>query len=424
MDNAGPVSGSYGIEDSLMEDQVPDRVVVGREAIHDRALGVAAYELKFTTVDGDVAQAFSSLEEAVTSTAVLNNDVVGLNLVLGDKPVFLEIDRTVVLSDPVPPGPPGPSVLEVHATTGLDADLLAGCRRLADKGFGIALDNFAWVDGIEPLLDVASIVKVDAFSTDPGELAAVVARVRPFDVKVVATNIETPAQLDALRALDIDMFQGYALHQVRTGSAKTASTGSIARLRKAASVLGEMLDFDEIEEILRPEPHLTFQIIKLASMGRFGETRRGINTVREALVTVGSWRVQNWIAMLYANPAGGTVDDSVFNSLMRASACETLARATGSRVNSRNAFAAGMLSSFHELLAISGEEIAQLSLSPELKEAAFGDQSPLARIVCDVADYQSGTRFPRMLSDVTRTDLDVAFATAFQWTNEVTSALA
>ena len=42
----------------------------------------------------------------------------------------------------------------------LDADLTA-CRRLVDGGYTLAVDDFHAVDGLEDLLELASIVKID-----------------------------------------------------------------------------------------------------------------------------------------------------------------------------------------------------------------------------------------------------------------------
>ena len=87
-------------------------------------------------------------------------------------------------------------------------------------------------------------------------------------------------------------------------------------------------------------------------------------------------------------------------------------------------FTAGVVSSFEVLVQIPAEELAQtLPLTEDLRAAAFGDQTPLARIVCDVSDLQSGREFPRMLSGISQTELDATLATAFNWALESGSVL-
>lgn len=406
-----------------MTASMTDRVVVGRQSVHDRELAVAGYELVFTTLDPYSEASAAAAEEAITSSALLGADGISLKDMVGDKRVFIDADRAMLTTDMAMALPQG-TVIEVDASQRVDEEVLAGCQRLAERGFTIALDDFVWTPDAERQLQVASMVKVDAHRALEPAYATLPEFCRKFDASMVATNVETEHQLSELRQMAYDLFQGRGLQDVTSGAGTAASSASIGRLQKASSVLGQMLDFDEIEDILRPEPQLTLQILKLASMGRMGETKRKIGSVREALVAVGSWRVQNWIAMLYANPSGSGMDDRVFSSLIRASACEIVARNTAGRATARIAFAAGMLSAFRNLFQHGSDELNELALTDELREAAFGDSTPLGKIVCDVGDYQSGTRFPRMLSGVTRADLDIAFASAFLWAIEATATLA
>ena len=121
---------------------------------------------------------------------------------------------------------------------------------------------------------------------------------------------------------------------------------------------------------MRSEPGLTFQVIQLASLGRHGETRREIRSLREALVQAGAWRIQGWLALLLSRPAGGIADDAVTMAVTRARACELLAPRVGA--SAQIGFAAGMVSSFERLLQIPRDELASsLPLSDELRQAAL-----------------------------------------------------
>lgn len=395
-----------------------DRVVVGRQSIHDRRRAVVGYELRFA----ELAAPDSDTVPGVTRSAVFGALDHGLDRLVGDKRVFCIADREQIVGTSPLTLVPARSVIEVDASDGADDELIAGCRRLVSQGYTIALTGFTACEGVDALLGLASIVKIDVH-LHGAVLADRLARCRRRGAMLLAANVETPADLDLAQALGFDLFQGYALQRPAFESGQVVAAGDVTRLQASARLLGQALDFDEVEAVLRTEPGLTYQVMQLASVGRTGETRRRISSLRDALVLAGTWRIQNWISLLLARPTEGGSREAVTTALARASAVESLA-ADLDRASARIGFAAGMLSSFEDLLQIPAEQLcATLPLSEELRQAAFGTRTPLGRIVCDVADHQAGTQYPRMLSGLTRGELDTALAAAFLWAAEASAAL-
>lgn len=405
-----------------MTQQVMDWVVAGRQSIHDRHLSVVGYELRFTTPDGDRPDAGAASGYEMTSQVVFGALNIGLDRLVGDKRIFCHADRPLLVGSVPLTILPERTVIEVPESIGIDAAVLAGCRRLVAQGFTIAMDGFPWAVGSERMLEIASIVTVDVQSVTGPDLIDAAERARLFGADLLAENIESAEELEQVRALGFDLFRGFALQQPTLESSRAVGAGVITRLRLAATLLSQTLDFDEVEAVLRSEPGLSFQVIQLASLGRHGQTRREIRSLREALVHAGAWRIQGWLALLLARPAAGVADDAVTTAVTRARACELLAPQVGA--SAQIGFAAGMVSSFERLLQIPRDELSSsLPLSEELRQAAFGDQSPLGQVVCDVSDHQSGRGYPRMLSGLTQADLDVALAAAFAWALEAGAEL-
>ena len=250
-------------------------------------------------------------------------------------------------------------------------------------------------------------------------LDELVARYRGPDVDLLAEKVETIDQFDELSERGFALFQGYALGRPTVESSRVIASSELARLRIAGTMLDETLDFAEIEKILNTEPGLTYQLLQLASLGRMGEVRRTVSTMREALVQAGEWRIKNWVA----RPEGASATEEVTTALARARACELLASAVGE--SPRMGFTAGMVSSFEVLVRIPAAELSRsLPLSDELRAAAFGEQTPMGRVVCDVTDLQCGREFPRMLSGLPLSELDAALAAAFTWALETSAVLA
>ena len=400
-----------------------NRVVVGRQAIQDRRRAVVGYELLFRTAGDGPAQGEPISGDQMTAEVVFGALNIGLNHVVAGKRIFCNADRGVLVGDLPVNLPPEQTVIEVLEHVEPDDDVLAGCKRLVAQGYTLALDDFVWFDGAERLLELASIVKLDVQAVRGSELAELMQRCRAYGVQLLAEKVETDEELEHCTRLGFDLFQGYLLERPVVVSGRTVEPSRASRIRMAATLLGEDLDFDELDKLLRSDPGLAYQVMQLASLGREGETRRSISTIRDALVLAGSRRVQNWMALLLARPDHYSPDDGFTKTLIRARACELLATRISSWQSSMG-FAAGLLSALDVLFGIPPAELrASLPIGEELADAAFGDQSDLARIIRDAVDYQLGVPDRKPHSDLTEDDLDDAFAQAFVWTMHTASAL-
>jgi EAL and modified HD-GYP domain-containing signal transduction protein len=402
--------------------------VVGRRSIHDRDLAVVGYALRFATPE--VAGMDTNASEVPEARRAVAWDEVGAGwaALIGAKRLFCRADPAL-LADATPTLPPDQTVIAVRAEHSGDEDVLASCGRLSGEGFTIAVADLPAsdgdCDGTAGLLEIATIASIDIQAVTGNARGELIEDCQERGIQVLAHSVETDQELHELLEAGVDLYEGAALERPRLEVGRLVGARDLTALRAAAGALGQVLDFDTIEEILRGEPALTYQIMRLASLGRRGETRRRVTSIRDALILAGSWRIHSWIVLLLARESGAAADEQVTAALARASTCETLAADNLDQVMARTAFTAGMLSSLDRLLQISREQLADtLPLSDELRNAAFGDQTPLGRIVCDVAEYQDGRHFPRRLSGLSDRELDEASAAGFAWAIDATAALA
>ena len=69
-------------------------------------------------------------------------------------------------------------MLEILEDVEVDDEVVAAVRALADEGFTIALDDFEFTPRMRPLVEVASIVKVDMLALTGHKLDLTLARLR------------------------------------------------------------------------------------------------------------------------------------------------------------------------------------------------------------------------------------------------------
>lgn len=405
-------------------------VVVGRQAVQDRDGVTVGYELLFRAHRSALGAASDISGDEMTAAVALSTIELGLEQVLGGRLAFFNADRGVLVGDVPFVLPPDRAVIEVLETVVVDDEVLTGCRRLVEQGYVLALDDFVGFEGDEALLELAGIVKVDVRQTRGDDLLALLERLRPYDVRLLAEKVETAQEYENLRALGFELFQGYYVDRPVVLAGPTLQPGDLSHLRMATLLLGTELELEELLELLHFDPSLAVQVIRLAALGRSGETRRTVTTIRDAVLKAGSRAIQGWMALLVLRPgrsaqpeehaAGDGRTERFVDVLVRARAVELLC-ARHDRRTQETAFAAGMLSALDLLLGVPGARLRDsLEIDDALAQAAFGDRATgeptdaLGRLVRTAADFQLGLA-PAPDAPVTTGELEAAFADAFVW---------
>jgi EAL and modified HD-GYP domain-containing signal transduction protein len=395
-------------------------VVVGRQAIFDREQVVVGYELLFRQVPGSTGAAHATDGELMTAQVVLGAIGIGVERLVGDKQVFVNAGRELLTGETLLALPPERVVIEVLETVVPDADALTGCRRLVDAGYKLALDDVVSCVGLDDLLELASIVKVDLLGVAAGELPDLVRRGRDAGVDLLAEKVETPRQLEASVELGFDYFQGYLLSRPQVVAGRALEPDEAVRLQLAGKLIADECDVDEIEQIVQSAPGLVYQLLALAGIGAAHGTRRPVDTIRDALVLLGRRRLQSWAAILLIAGGRRTTSEQSTTALVRARMCELLASGVPA-APAGLAFAAGMVSAFDVLLGVPLDVVLDgIGAPEELRIAASGGRSPVGDIVADVTAYQLSE--PGAPGASSRCDLGLR-ALASAWTEAVEWAL-
>ncbi|SHG27966.1 EAL and modified HD-GYP domain-containing signal transduction protein [Jatrophihabitans endophyticus] len=386
-------------------------VIVGRQGVH-RTSGLAGYELLFrsnVTASGQAPTA-----DQRTAAVMVAAVSIGLERLVSDHGIFCAADRAVLTGEVPMLLPPERTVLSVAGGARVDDEVVAGCRELVRRGFTLAVSHDSPAADAPELLELADIVRVDTALASSSAVTDAVSAYEEHKVTLLADRVANRTDLPLLADAGFELFQGFALDRPTVVAGKAVSPGSVRNLSALAGLMGSDVDFEELEALLRRDPALAYHVMQLASLGRPGETRVAVDSIRTALVRAGVRRVKNWLAVLLARPSGRETEcyDQLVTVLLRARACEqiTQSRSPGS---AGMAFAAGMLSGLDILLETPLDEIAAtLELTPELHDAAFGGGGELSDIVRGVTAYQlTGADTGHLPRD----QVEDAFASAFPW---------
>jgi len=389
-------------------------VVVGRQPVFDAELEVVGYELMLQPVEGDGRGA--AREDAQPTASVLYDAVsIGVSRLVGDRFVFCDADRSVLAGEAPLVVPPEQTVLEVAPGLATDGEVVAGCRHLVDLGFTIALDRVEDLESCASLLDLAGIVKIEHASLAPARLAPLVDEVKKHGLLALALGVSSPSQLESFRELGFDYFQGDLLSAPQVVPGRTLDASNIARLHQAARLVSQQCSAAELEEVVRSEPALAYQLLQIAGVGADNGFRRPVRSIREALVLLGWRHLQSWITFLLETRHGATSDDEAITTLTRARMCELLAQRSYPAL-ADVAFAAGMLSAFDMLLDMPLDDVlATLPLDEVLHDAVARADTPVGRIVADVVDCQLGRSVDATRSGFSDVTLSGAAIAALRW---------
>src|SRR5579875_2712122 len=132
-----------------------DRFMVGRQPILDGRLKVLGYELLFRD------PAYQLCGDAKTADVLVHTCMdLGLKSLVGDKLAFVNTTKGYLVGEYDIPFPPRQTVIDALEDVPRDADVLAGCRRLAQNGYTLAADG-RFAEDHDPLLELVSMIKVD-----------------------------------------------------------------------------------------------------------------------------------------------------------------------------------------------------------------------------------------------------------------------
>ena len=126
-------------------------------------------------------------------------------------------------------------MLELVEDQKVDAALIDVLEEAVDAGFTLALDDFKHAPKMDPLLDLASIVKLDVRALSPKQLEAEVRKLEPRNLTLIAEKVESAEEYELCRELGFDAYQGYffALPELsRTPGTPTRELGTLCRSRR------------------------------------------------------------------------------------------------------------------------------------------------------------------------------------------------
>ncbi|MCC7367375.1 MAG: HDOD domain-containing protein [Chloroflexi bacterium] len=303
-------------------------VYVARQPIFDIHAKIYGYELLYRA---NMENRFHSADGEEASLSVLSNSafVFGVDALAGNGKAFVNFTRKALLADYARIFPAKTLVVEVLEGVEVDDHVREACLRLKHDGYLIALDDWDPHGSTGPLLNLADIIKIDFMAFGRKMRQALGADLSRRGITLLAEKVETQDDADQARDFGYTYTQGYfyARPEIRVG---TRSSGFKPHRLQLLGVLNSGdPDLDTIEELLRHDPALSFQIISYLNSAAFG-LRSRVTTIRQAIFLLGQAGVRTWATVAILADAGSDrPNELIVTSVARGRFCELAGTAAG-----------------------------------------------------------------------------------------------
>ncbi len=387
------------------------QIVVGYE-LFNRSRTEAAH-----TAASDVILIFNALSHAGTEELV------------GKKLIFVNCTHESLSGGHLELLDPDKVVLEIpplgHAATDEVAARLPILSGLRERGFHLAFNHTVLQSTYAPWLPLADYIKLDLSVLAVDQLAVLISYAgRHSKAELIAEKVETAQQYDTVSTQGVQLFQGYWFARPALVEAKllTPAQGSIIQL---INLVRQQASTDEIEEVLKKDAGLAFNLMRLINSAGFGLNRE-ITSFRQAVMLMGLKKLFRWAALLLtASRTSGAPSSVGQTAVVRGRLMELLALETLPPDEADQAFVVGIFSLLDVMLSIPMESAIGLLNVPESSAAALlrregflGDLLNLAE-ACESSDDAVFHRAAGTLH-LSSQQINLAHLQALAWADQLT----
>ncbi len=362
---------------------------VARQPVFNPDETVWAYELLFRH-ENNAAHSTENGSNA-TRRVILNSLLVmGLDNLTNGKRAFINAPRETLLSGDLNVLPPDRVIIEVLETVDPDREVVAAIRALKEQGFVIALDDFVDRDGMEELVALADIIKVDFMQSDAQQRASMERKYRRR-VKLLAEKVETREEFESAKKRGYSLFQGYFFSKPSIVTSREIKGIQVNYMELVAAIHQPNLDYAKLEDILRRDVGISLKLLRYINSAYFG-LKNSVSSIRQALTLLGEKEIKKWLTLLAMMEMTSENPEELFvQAASRAKFCEDLAAESGLRQRQPECFLTGMFSVMEALLGRKIDDILnELPIDDQIKDALRGRENDIRRRLDCVLAYEEG----------------------------------
>jgi c-di-GMP-related signal transduction protein len=365
-------------------------IYVARQPIFDIKKCIFGYELLFRA---DMANFFPDIEGDSATSKLLSNSFfnIGIEKIAGSNLAFINFTQELLLKQLPLMFSQDRLVVEILEDVQPERDVIEACQEIALNGYIIVLDDFFYKPSLEPLIEVADIIKIDVKATPLEEVGDLVKKMTERGVDLLAEKVETHDEFNRALEMGFRYFQGFFFSKPEVLKGKEISTPQMQLLEIMAEVNKENFEFKRLEKMIVRDASISYKLMRLINSTYFKRAKE-ISSIRQAIVMIGEVGIRRFLSLIsMAGLAGNKPDELIKVSLVRAKFCELLGDHPGSGVETSELFTLGLFSLIDAIMDDTMENLmSQIPISGNIKEVLISGTGDLSGYLTLVESYERG----------------------------------
>jgi len=334
-----------------------------------------AYELLYRGADsyrlGNVSgnRATASL---LTSTFLTR----GVEEISGMRPCFINFTQDLLEKNLPAAFPKNQLVVEVLEQVEPNDRLIAILKKLHDDGYKIALDDFVYSRNLQPLMEIADIIKIDVRLTPLDTITRTLNIVQNYKVRLLAEKVETIREFEMANRLGFSYFQGYFFSKPERIEIKELSSSKVNLLRLLAEVTRKETTLEKLREIISVDIAISYKLLRFLNSAYFYRLQE-VKTVKHAIAYLGEKELRRFVLLVVVSEIASEQPGELTRlALVRAKFCELLSESSSYQLQSDEFFIMGLFSLLDSMLGSPMEHVM--------------DRLPISQVVKDALSRKSG----------------------------------
>ena len=397
---------------------------IARQPIFTSRRTVFGYELLFRSGPENF---FGGAQPDIAAVATSDNlFLFGIEQLTRGRRAFLNCTREYVVRGYAALLPKDRVVLEILEDVRIDQEFIDACRTLARSGYLLALDDFQDAPEWQPLLALASFIKVDMLATPADEQFRLARRFAGTVVQLLAEKVESYDVFERAMSWGYEFFQGYFFARPQILARHDIPAHKLNHLLALQAAHRPKIDLDEVAGRIKAEPSLSYRLLRYLNSPMFALVSE-VHSIPHALALLGENGIRKWVSLVAVACMGeDKPEELLLLPLIRARMCELLARLAGMNNSADDLFLLGLLSSMDAILDMPMESVLkEIALREEIRDALLGGMNPLRQIIDIALLYEKGA-WNSLEQSATRLGIDSSgiparFFEAVEWSQRMLS---
>lgn len=366
------------------------KIYIARQPIFTREKRIYGYELLFR--DG-MENMFPDIGGSSATSRVLSNTFFSSDIqhMAGGHRAFINFTKEMITRGIAQLFPPDITTIEILEDIEPDESFIECCRELSNMGYQIALDDFQYREGMDKLIDLADIIKVDFLSTSREKILEYVRSFSSENRVFLAEKIETHDQFRLAYDLGFSYFQGYFFSKPEILKKTEIPTLRINLIQIMSEAESEEYRIKELVNLIERDVGISYKLMRCLN-SPFYRRMTEITSIKHAIMLLGEKGLKSFLSIIIMSELSQDKPDELLkNSVLRARFCENLGKLTGRKTDPSELFTLGLFSLIDAILDSPMDHVMeQLPLAREIKAALIEKNNALSLYLKLVQEYERG----------------------------------